>query len=202
MSEFLSQLNLSPENQINLNSKEFLFFDEMKSETYRKAAVCILIYKKSNDFFIGMIKRNTYKGVHSKQIGFAGGKFDETDNSLWDTAKREVFEEIGIKLKDEHLLGKVEDIFIDVSNFKVRPYIVFYPNKLELKLDEREVRHFVEVPLHYLFDESRRNTKTITTADNRVINAKIIQLKDDYIWGASYLILEHFKSKLRETSIK
>lgn len=199
MQELLEKLNLRTENQFLLNDNNFLNFDNQSHPKARKAAVCILLFKKNSDIHIGMIKRNKYPGVHSQQIGFAGGKVDDTDLNLWETAKREVYEELGLSLSLSNLIGKVKDIFIPPSNFLVRPYIAYYPEVLDLKLDQREVAYFVDFPLKYIFEEKRYNTKMIQTPDGRQLKADILHLEDDYIWGASFAMLKDFYDQFSQS---
>lgn len=192
MKELLENLNLRSENKLQLNDNDFLYFNSQSHPQARKAAVCILLFKKEDTLHIGMIKRNKYPGVHSQQIGFAGGKVDDTDKNLWETAKREVFEELGVSLDISNLIGKVKDVFIPPSNFLVRPYIAYYPETLALNLDLREVDYFVDFPLNYIFEKERYHTKTIQTPDGRHLQADILNLESDYIWGASFAMLKDF----------
>ncbi len=199
MKELSDNLNLRNDNKLRLNDEDFLNFDTKIHPNARKAAVCILLFKKENEFHIGMIKRNKYPGVHSQQIGFAGGKVDESDLNLWHTAKREVYEELGITLDMTNLIGKVNDIYIPPSNFLVRPYIVYYPETLALNLDIREVAYFVDFPLSYLFEKDRYHSKDINTPDGRILTAEILNLEDDYIWGASFAMLKDFHNQFSES---
>jgi hypothetical protein len=49
------------------------------SNNPRKAAVMMLIYPKNKKSHLALIVRNTYRGVHSAQIGFPGGKVEIED---------------------------------------------------------------------------------------------------------------------------
>ena len=70
-----------------------------------------------------LILRNEYDGVHSNQISFPGGKKENNDADLIETAVRETNEEIGIKKDNMIFQLKLTDIYIPPSNFLVRPYI-------------------------------------------------------------------------------
>ena len=62
----------------------------------RRAAVLALFYPNANmETCLILILRKTYKGVHSAQIGFPGGKFEKEDIDLKATALRETEEEVG-----------------------------------------------------------------------------------------------------------
>ena len=69
---------------------------------------------------------------------------------------------------------------------------------LDLNLDIREVDYFVDFPLAYLFDKERYNTKDIHTPDGRMLKADILNLEDDFIWGASYAMLKDFYNQFSE----
>lgn len=69
----------------------------MKNErkTAKKAGVMALFYPtEQNNTNLLLMLRKTYKGVHSNQIGFPGGKVEKEDKNLLDTALRETFEEV------------------------------------------------------------------------------------------------------------
>ena len=67
---------------------------------YTKAqlsSVLILFFPdKKGDPNIVFIKRVEYKGVHSGQISFPGGKAETEDEDHFETAYRELYEEIGV----------------------------------------------------------------------------------------------------------
>ena len=64
--------------------------------------------------------------MHSQQVPFLEGKKDINDLSLEYTARRESFEEIGIKMSDGALVGELSEVYIPVSNFKVKPFVFFH----------------------------------------------------------------------------
>ena len=100
----------------------------------KTASVILLFYpdQKNQPRFV-LILRNTYKGVHSNQIGFPGGKIEKKDTSLFDTALRECEEEIGVVKNDIFKVRKLSPVYIPPSNYNVHPfvgYIDYEPNFL------------------------------------------------------------------------
>ena len=89
------------------------------------ACVMLLLYPKDNQTYFVLIERmSTNKNDrHSGQISFPGGKLDQTDLTLLDGALRETEEEVGINRKDIKSIGSLTDLYIDVSNFHVFPFI-------------------------------------------------------------------------------
>ncbi|MGB1611791.1 MAG: NUDIX domain-containing protein [Flavobacteriaceae bacterium] len=63
----------------------------------KNAAVICLFYKGiQGETSFYLIRRSSYPGVHSNQVGFPGGQIDPSDQTPWDAAKRELWEELGI----------------------------------------------------------------------------------------------------------
>ncbi|MEM9680115.1 MAG: NUDIX domain-containing protein, partial [Bacteroidota bacterium] len=66
---------------------------EAKRLNAKKAGVLALFYPDTSDItYLALILRKTYKGVHSAQVGFPGGKYEESDSDLLETALREAEE--------------------------------------------------------------------------------------------------------------
>ena len=56
----------------------------------KRAGVLILLYPTSTgEVSFVLILRKTYKGVHSNQVTFPGGKAEDQDSTIVDTAIRE-----------------------------------------------------------------------------------------------------------------
>src|SRR5210317_18209 len=65
----------------------------------KHAGVLALFYPNEKEQTqLVFILRKTYKGVHSAQVAFPGGKLEPQDQSLEDAALRETEEEIGVPL--------------------------------------------------------------------------------------------------------
>ena len=88
----------------------------------RKSAVMALFYPNAdNETEFVLILRKTYKGVHSAQVGFPGGKLEanETDEQA---ALRETEEEIGVSQKNIEVIKEMTSLYIPPSNFFVQPF--------------------------------------------------------------------------------
>ncbi|MDD3742127.1 MAG: CoA pyrophosphatase, partial [Lentimicrobiaceae bacterium] len=60
------------------------------------SGVLILMYARREQINLVFIQRSIYKGIHSGQVSFPGGKADPQDRDLAQTALRETFEEVGV----------------------------------------------------------------------------------------------------------
>ena len=106
--------------------------DKVKANNPRKAAVLGLFYpnKKGQTTFL-LIERASYKGTHSAQISFPGGKIDSSDTNLQETALRETFEEVGVLTKSIEIIRELTDVYIPPSNFLATPFFTFLEKKPE-----------------------------------------------------------------------
>ena len=91
----------------------------------KRAGVLALFYPDNQQRTkLALILRKTYRGVHSAQIGFPGGRYEYKDKTLRQTAIRETFEEIGISMNLIEVIQRMTDIYIPPSNFYVQPFFI------------------------------------------------------------------------------
>jgi len=166
----------------------------------KQSAILALLYPDAfNEVYIVLILRKTYKGVHSAQIGFPGGKVEEQDQSLKDTALREAFEEVGVKPKDVNILKKLTQVYIPPSNFYVTPFLgVSYSMPEFIKQDD-EVEEILEVKLQDLLNDKNITSKTVSTSYKVDVEVPAIQLNGHIVWGATAMMLSELKDLLKQT---
>jgi len=157
----------------------------------RKSAVLISLFPENNKINTLLIKRTTYDGVHSGQISFPGGKFDEGDESLIQTALREAYEEVGINPSDVEILGTLTPLFIPVSNMEVLPVIGLLNTKPVLLLNSHEVEFTIIVPICHLKNPANRLVKEIIVREYS-IEAPYIKVDCEDVWGATAMIISEF----------
>lgn len=173
----------------------------MKNErkTAKKAGVMALFYPtEQNNTNLLLMLRKTYKGVHSNQIGFPGGKVEKEDKNLLDTALRETFEEVGVPQNRVEVMGKLSSIYIPPSNFEVQPYVGLYPNPAPFIIQESEVAHLVEVSLLDFMDDSKISTQKLSTSYADNIDVPAFKLNGYVVWGATAMIMSELKELLKQ----
>ena len=73
-----SHAKMSPPYRLDLAKKM-----KEKAKSARRAGVMALFYPNlTGETYLVLILRKTYKGVHSAQVGFPGGKYEDED-SRW-----------------------------------------------------------------------------------------------------------------------
>ncbi|GER59054.1 NUDIX hydrolase [Patiriisocius marinus] len=165
----------------------------------RKAAVLALFYP-SNDgvTHLILILRNTYKGVHSAQVGFPGGKAEPEDGSSKETALRETEEEVGVPRNTVTVLKKMTEIYIPPSDFFVQPFIGITQKTPQFVAQEEEVDALIEVPLSHFLDDAVMVNKRITTSYATDIEVPAYLLNGHVVWGATAMMLGEIRELLKQ----
>ncbi|MDJ0776434.1 MAG: CoA pyrophosphatase [Gammaproteobacteria bacterium] len=132
---------------------------ELLGDSAREAAVLVPFLRVEDAWHLLYIRRTQFEGDrHSGQVAFAGGKRDDEDSSLLDTALREAGEEVGIDAADVDVLGYINHHHT-ISEFQVRPYVGVLPWPYDLRLDSTEVARAFTIPLAWLARRSNYRTE-------------------------------------------
>lgn len=158
---------------------------------YRQSAVLIALFPENDKLNTILIKRATYDGVHSGQVGFPGGKYEDIDGSLIQTALREANEEVGIIPDSVEVLGVLTPLHIPVSNMMVLPVVGLLKEKPLLHLNLQEVEFTLTVPICHLKNPANHFQKTIIVRDRTII-APYIKVDCEDVWGATAMIIAEF----------
>ncbi len=165
----------------------------------KESAVAIHLFEKNNNLHVILTQRNTYDGAHSGQVSFPGGKRDQVDKTLLETARRESFEEIGLDVSKGKLIGEITPIYIPVSQFKVTPFVFYHEAELfDLKPEPREVKSIFSLPGNILLDDKIIQLKDIfISKDFTLKNVPCFVYEEYIIWGATAILLNEMKHILR-----
>ncbi|HMK06710.1 MAG TPA: CoA pyrophosphatase [Flavobacterium sp.] len=164
---------------------------------FRKAAVMMLVFPKNDKAHLVLIQRNSYKGVHSSQIAFPGGKVEADDLSYEFTALRETHEEIGIPTEIIEVICPFSQVYIPPSNFMVYPFLGLSTATLEFNPSEREVFKIIELPLDILLADDTVVNQTMATSYSESIDVPSFKIEDHYVWGATAMMLSELKETLK-----
>lgn len=165
----------------------------------RKAAVMALFYPDdANNTKLLCILRKTYKGVHSNQVAFPGGKVEEEDIDLKYTALRETHEEVGVPPVDVTVIRELSKVYIPPSNFEVQPFIGLYKEPKPFTIQESEVASILEISLMDFIEEANVITKKMTTSYAAEVDVPAFELNDYVVWGATAMMMSEIKSLLKQ----
>jgi len=170
-----------------------------KKKYPRKAAVLALFYpEKNNEASLLLILRKTYKGVHSNQIGFPGGKVEEVDFDIEATALRETEEEVGVKSHKVEVLKKMSDVYIPPSNFEVTPFIGIHHDPVHFTIQETEVEDLVKVSVDDFMNDSKVFEQVLSTSYAKNISVPAYEFNGHVVWGATAMMISEIKALLKQ----
>ncbi|WP_224482665.1 NUDIX hydrolase [Robertkochia aurantiaca] len=163
-------------------------------EKARRAAVLSLFYPDNNkDTHLLLILRKTYRGVHSNQVGFPGGKVEPQDKDLRQTALRETEEEIGVPEKVVTVFKELSDVYIPPSNFMVTPFMGFTSETPRFIKQEEEVEQIIEVPFQAILQENNLAHATLNTSYATNVKVPSFKLNNYTVWGATAMMLNEVR---------
>ena len=165
----------------------------------KKSAVLILLFPQNEVVKTILIVRPVYEGVHSGQVAFPGGKFEETDVDLKQTALRETFEEIGVDPNKVNVIGKLTDLYINPSNFLVSPFIGYMNEYPEFTIDSHEVQKIVPYTLFELNNEAIRSEKEITFSEGFTLKTPYYDIEGLTVWGATAMMISELNVVVEES---
>jgi 8-oxo-dGTP pyrophosphatase MutT (NUDIX family) len=156
------------------------------------SAVMILIHE--ND--IVLTKRSEYLTSHPSQICFPGGRYDNEDLSLWNTAARECSEELGIAVNLFDLIVALPH-FDTRTGYRIYPFVatVDRPN-LTFVVNKYEVEEVIRIPIDYVLDDGIYQWNEVHSSDIQESQLKSyrgfwgFQYGEHYVWGATASILK------------
>ena len=163
----------------------------------KKAAVLMMVHPKKKLAHFTLIQRASYKGVHSKQIALPGGKVEDSDLNILETAKREAMEEVNIKPTEVQIIGTMSPIYVPPSNFFITPVLAYSHQRPAYLAQEREVNHILEIPLKALIGITNVSHTKISLGTNKQIDTPFLNLQDHLVWGATAMILNELRCFLR-----
>lgn len=190
----LSQIKMSPPYRLELIKRNKVL---MKSA--KQAAVLALFYPTTNwDTHLILILRKTYKGVHSAQVGFPGGKVEKNDGKLETTALRETREEVGVSEERIKVLKQLTPMYIPPSNFTVHPFLGITETTPKFIKQDDEVEDLIEVSLSHFLDETSVTHTLVKTSSNAKVKVPAFRLNEHIVWGATAMMLSEVKDLLKK----
>ncbi len=92
---------------------------------------------------------------HAGEISFPGGRKDDEDATLQDTALRETFEEIGLPASEVDVVGALAPVGTFVTNYAIYPFVGLIEHGFEWVRQEAEVAEVLELSFDDLMPATR-----------------------------------------------
>lgn len=156
-----------------------------------QAAVLILLHETSEDLNVIYCLRSNNLPTHAGEVAFPGGKREEKDETLRETALREAQEEVNLELKDVEVLGEISSV---QSRFglSVTPYIGILKSNT-LIADGKEIAEVFSVPLNFIKNNMQKEQKS-ENWDNKKVFFPFFEFENKMVWGlTAYMTVEFLK---------
>lgn len=154
----------------------------------KPSSVLLLLFPEGDQLYICLTKRPSTMTFHPGQISFPGGKVEKEDHSAEMTALREAREEVGIDPSAIEILGKMSDLYVEVSKFSIQPFLAWANKKPEFMLNASEVEGLILFPLSdFVANETIFETELDTVTGP--LRIKYYPFNGEIIWGATAMIL-------------
>ena len=144
-------------------------------------------------------QRSGHLSTHSGEVSFPGGKAEDGDVSLFDTALRESNEEMSLNGEDVTMLGKL-DYLISRHKIEVNPFIATVDKPQNLEANE-EIQEIFTVPLSFLLDPKNIKRESIERQGS-VWEVPTWSLKNQKIWGLTAMITVNFLNVCFDANIE
>jgi 8-oxo-dGTP pyrophosphatase MutT (NUDIX family) len=151
------------------------------------AAVAIIINPKLEGGSLLLIKRAERESdPWSGQIAFPGGHKSSEDGTFLETVCREAYEEVGIRLGEQELLGVLPIVRAHTRQILVAPFVFQLATDVDVRTNEEVAESFWS-PLSEL--KNLNTTTSQVQAEGRALNVDSYIFRDHVIWGLSYRII-------------
>ncbi len=176
-----------------LRLKELKELDISKRDPEEAGVMAVFYPDMEKETRLVLILRKTYKGVHSNQVGFPGGRVEATDLDLEETALRETEEEVGIPQSQIEVIKKLSRLYIPPSNFWVQPYIGLVHHTPRMIRQESEVEAILEVKLSEFLNDENIIIERLSTSYAESIEVPAYRLNGHVVWGATGMMLSEIR---------
>ncbi len=164
-------------------------YDRSSFPPARPAATLLAIYPDADgQLVVPLTVRHDGLRSHAGEVSLPGGAVDAADGSREAAALREAWEEIGLEPATVTVLGELDDVWIPVSNFELRPIVGAVAMRPVLVPHDAEVAAIVELPLAALFDPDVVGVEEFASRGLR-LRAGAYRYGGVRVWGATALTL-------------
>jgi 8-oxo-dGTP pyrophosphatase MutT (NUDIX family) len=159
------------------------------------AAVLAPLFERDGDLHAVFTKRRSHLRLHAGQISFPGGRREEGDTDLIQTALREAHEEIGLDPGAVTLVGALRPTPTVVSDIAIYPIVgLIAPPTGAWAIAADEVEAVIEESLTRL--ASTHHLLTVERLDGERVTTDAYTVGADTIWGATGRIVADLLSRV------
>ena len=159
----------------------------------RPAAVLMPIIARKEPSVL-FTQRTAHLTQHAGQISFPGGRVEDNDVSMIQTALRETHEETGIDPSFVSIAGFL-DPYETGTGYAILPVVGLLSEGFSLNPHAGEVAEVFEVPLSFILDSRNRETGEVEFKGG-IRQYYVFNYEGRRIWGATAGMLVNFVDRL------
>ena len=166
----------------------------LEQEFERHAAVTMLLRDNGKETEVLLIRRAEHeKDPWSGDLGFPGGRIEDSDSNPRAAAERETWEEIGLCLNNRNYLGQSDDLAGAYLSVHISCFIYRVDMDTQFKLNG-EVVDLFWVPINILLDPQRNQQLTFfyRGQDRNHPGINLSEWSNRPLWGITYRLLDNF----------
>lgn len=171
---------------------------KFKNKPPRVCAVMVALYKEEHQLYMPFMLRPKKSRAHPGQISFPGGKKEEADKDLIETAIRETHEEIGVIVPTENVLGQLSPVYIPPSNSLVTPIVAYLDSKPTYDPDPDEVDEVLDVLIPDLANPGNKRVKKVILTNGSYFEMPAFKVNNVLIWGGTARMIMELNVLLKE----
>lgn len=163
----------------------------------KQSSILLLLFPEGDHLYTCLTKRPRTMRYHPGQISFPGGKVEKEDISAEMTALREAREEVGLDHTQIEILGKLSDLYVEVSKFSIQPFLAWADQKPDFVVDFGEVEELILFPVSdFVLNELISETEMETVSGP--LQIKYYPFNGEIVWGATAMILSELIEILKK----
>ncbi len=150
---------------------------------WAKPAAVMIVIARLPEPSILFIRRPDTLTHHAGQIACPGGTFEPgVDQCLWDAARRETEEEVGIRVSPDSMAGFLDPVYIHVTGFTLLPVVSVIDQRPSVVPHPDEVADYQWVSLDTL-----RQVRCIVPMDIDGVRYPLAEFPLEWgrLWGAT-----------------
>jgi 8-oxo-dGTP pyrophosphatase MutT (NUDIX family) len=155
----------------------------------QEAAVLVPVFRRDARLTMLVVRRTNF-GVHGGQLAFPGGKPQDGDESMLQTALRETREEVGVPESSIEVLAELPVIETVTTGYRIHPFLGRIPPADTWEFDPREIAEVIEVAAEDLaLPEAHGESVETFPQYPDPLHISYYKVGSYKLWGATYRIV-------------
>ena len=171
---------------------------ELEGTGRRASAVLAALYEHEGIVHVVLTRRAQHMRSHRGEVSFPGGGQDPGEE-LWDTARREAFEEVALDPESVELIGEIDHLTTVIGQASIIPYVGVLPGRPDLVANATEVELILHVSLDELLLPEVFHEEW-WQFQNYAFPVRFFEIPGDTIWGATGTMLYNLLALLTGTT--